>query len=57
MQPQWVYDSINFSKLLNVKEYEIAKVLHILFRNYLHIYPPLLTKMIQKDISQSDRKS
>jgi pescadillo len=26
VQPQWVYDSLNFSKLLNVKEYQVGKV-------------------------------
>jgi pescadillo protein len=27
VQPQWVYDSINFSKLLNIKDYWIGKVI------------------------------
>ncbi len=26
VQPQWIYDSVNFAKLLNVKEYAIGKV-------------------------------
>jgi pescadillo len=28
VQPQWIYDSVNFNKLLNVKEYQINKVNH-----------------------------
>jgi len=27
VQPQWVYDSVNFKQLLNVKEYQIGKTL------------------------------
>ena len=27
VQPQWVYDSINFNKLLNVKEYQVGQVI------------------------------
>ena len=26
VQPQWVYDSVNFDKLLNVKEYDVGRV-------------------------------
>lgn len=27
VQPQWVYDCVNFNRLLNVKEYQVGKAL------------------------------
>ena len=57
MQPQWIYDSVNFNKLLSVKEYGLGAVISILFRPYLLIYLLLLMKMMAKDTSLTGRKN
>jgi hypothetical protein len=46
VQPQWIYDSVNFNKLLNVKEYQVNKVIICLFSHYLLMFLPSLMKMI-----------
>ena len=57
VQPQWVYDSVNFSRLLNVKEYQVGKVIFCLFSPFLRISHRLLMKTTQKGTFPKDRKS
>ena len=57
VQPQWVYDSINFDKLLNVKEYQIGKVTIDLFSLYLLICRLSSMKMILRGISLNVNES
>ena len=57
VQPQWVYDSVNFSKLLNVKEYEVGKVKLVLFRNCRPIYLLSLMRTTLRDTCLRGRRS
>lgn len=55
VQPQWVYDSVNFDKLLNVKEYQIGKVIFMLRRLFLLIFHLLWMKTMLKDIFRIEK--
>ena len=57
VQPQWVYDSINFEKLLNIKEYEVGKVLLMLFRHYHLIFLLLWMRLILTDIFLIEKRN
>jgi hypothetical protein len=57
IQPQWIYDSVNFNTLLNVKEYQVGKVLFYLFRLFLLTFLLLLMKTILRDMSQREKRS
>lgn len=57
VQPQWIYDSVNFNRLLNVKDYDVAKVTLFLFRHFHLIYLLSSTKTTRKDTFQNVRES
>jgi pescadillo len=57
VQPQWVYDSLNFNKLLGVKEYAVGKVFLSLFRPCHPICRPSLTKTTRKGMCLIVRES
>lgn len=57
IQPQWIYDSVNFNTLLNVKEYQVGKVPFYLFRLFLPTFLLSSMKTIPRDTSQREKRN
>jgi len=57
IQPQWIYDSVNFNTLLNVKEYQVGKVAFYLFRLFLPTFLLSSMKTIPRDTSLREKRN